>query len=183
MKTLNAPLFELNQQSIYYKVLKEVKDNNPRIDQIIRKTAELIGYDSSEFVYYGSRGFGFYGDSKAYEKFKDQLTKRPDRNGVYTFKRTTSTYKTVSPRMLEIEKIQSKINPFALHDIFGLNNLVATQWIEDRFFVEVRSEEDTKKLLVSERRRKQCEIEPVKEIGYKEYLELVMTKVDDTNKS
>lgn len=177
MKTLNSPLYELNQDSEYYKILKEVKDSQPKINEIIREIAELVGFESKEFLYYGSRGFGFYRNSLAYEKFENQLTKNPDGNGVYKFKRTSPTYKIISPKVLEIERIKNKVNPFALHDMLGYNNLVASQWVEDRFFVEVKSEDTTERILNADERRKQYEIEPVKEVSYKEYLELVMSEL------
>lgn len=173
MKTLNAPLFELNPESKYYKTIKIIKDSHSRINEILREIASEFDFKLDEFSYYGSRGFGFKYDTEAYEKFENQLTKKPDRNGIHTFKKTTAIYKLISPKMVEVDKILSKRDPFGLHDIFGFNNLAASQWIKDRYFVEVKSEAITREALNSSDRGKRFEVEPVMEASYKDYLLLI----------
>ena len=178
MQTLSEPLYEINQESEYYKKAKWKKDQNKRINEIIDELANELGFDGEEFRFYGSGGFGFEYNSNGYEKFKDQLTKNPDSNGIYTFKKSSKTYKIANPKLIEIDKIQQSVSPFALHDIFGWNNLKASQWIDDRLFIEVKNSEVTVKKIMSESRSKQYPIEPVKEIPYKEYLQLILNFVE-----
>lgn len=173
MKTLNAPLFELNPESKYYKTIKAIKDSNSRINEILGEIASEFDFELDEFSYYGSRGFGFKYDTESYEKFEAHLTKKPDSNGVHTFKKTTATYKLISPKLVEVDEILSKKDSFALHDIFGFNNLKASQWIKDRYFVEVKSETVTQEALNSSERGKRFEVEPVMEASYKDYLLLI----------
>lgn len=182
MEALSEPLFEINQDSDYYKKIKEVKDARPRINKVLQEIGEELGFDSKEFAYYGSAGFGFYGNSTAFDKFENELTKKPDRNGVYLFKKRTSSYKKISPKLLELEKINRSVSPFALHDIFGLNNLKASQWVGDRYFVEVKSASVTRDKVSSPERIKQYAIEPVKEMEYKQYLLLVVEEIGKGDK-
>lgn len=179
MKTLNAPLFELNPECDYYQTLKTRKDNQPRINEILANIAKEFGFDVKEFSLYGSRKFGFRSDTEAYQKFKEELTKNPDRNGIHTFKSSTKTFKAISPKLVEVDKINNVGSAFILHDIFGWNNLVASQWVDDRLFFEVKSEDNTWRAVNDQDRRKQFEVEPVKEIDYKEYLTLIMNKLGD----
>lgn len=178
MQTLSEPLFELNQESEPYKNFKEKKDDQPRINQIFKEVAEEFGFGTKDFGFYGSRGFGFHQYTDSREKFKDELNKNPDSNGIHKFKLSSKTFKKMSPKLLEVENIIHKVSPFELHDVFGFNNLTASQWIGDRFFVEVKNADRTKELLESKDRRKHFEIEPVKEITYKEYLQLVMNELE-----
>jgi hypothetical protein len=177
MEALSAPLFEVNPESSYYKKIKEIKDARPRINKVLQEIGEELGFDSKEFAYYGSQGFGFYDNSVAYEKFEKELMKNPDKNGVYLFKKRTPSFKKISPKILELEKIHNSVSPFALHDIFGVNNLKAAQWVGERYFVEVKSESITRDKLSSSERIKQYAVEPVKEIEYKQYLLLVVEAI------
>ncbi|MBM7598189.1 vacuolar-type H+-ATPase catalytic subunit A/Vma1 [Virgibacillus halotolerans] len=179
MEALSEPLFEINQESKYYKTKKEIKDSRPKMHKILKEIANEFEFKLDDFARYGARGFGFYQYTDSYEKYEDKLTKNADRNGVHTFKKATQEYKAISPRLVEIERIENKVNPFTLHDIFGLNNLKASQWLGDRFFVEVKSAEETKKKVSDPKRSIEFEIEPVKEISYKEYLQLLMDRIDD----
>ncbi|WP_143804728.1 hypothetical protein [Paraliobacillus ryukyuensis] len=175
MQTLDSPVFELNKESDYYKKIKEVKDSQPIINEILDQVASKLEIDPKEFLYYNAGGFGFEKYTDSYMKYQDKLTKNPDRNGVHTFKRSTNEFKEISSMINEIDKIKKTVNPFALHDIFGFNNLKASQWIGDRFFVGVKSEERT---MGNVEERKNQSIEPVKDISYKEYLKLVMEHTD-----
>ncbi len=179
-KTLNSPMFELNQECKYYKTIKEVKDNWPRINEILKEIAETHGFDSKEFAYYGSRGFGFLEYSDASEKFKSELVKNADRNDVIKVRKTSKLYKSISPKMLEIENIKRQVDPFGLHDIFGMNNLVASQWIDDRYFVEVKDENQTIKEINS--RKEKGGLEPIMHIDYKDYLLLVTETLKEKQK-
>lgn len=179
MQTLSEPLFELNPESESYKKFKAKKDAQPRINEIFKSVANEFDYEIKEFAFYGSGGFGFYYGTNGYEKFKDELVKNADKNNVHKFKVSSKTFKQMSPKFVEIDNILHTVSPFALHDIFGLNNLTASQWIGDRFFVEVKNADRTKELLVSDRRKKNFEVEPVKEITYKEYLQLVMNELEN----
>lgn len=178
MQTLDMPLYELNQGSEYYKTIKEIKDSHSFINSIIDEIDKEHGFEKGDFVYYGSSDFGFYINSKSFEKFKDELKKHPDRNGVYRFKRSSKIWKAIHPKMKPIAEIHNKKNPFALHDIFGWNNLKATQWVGDRYFVGVRSTENIESSLGTEARKKMFEVEPVQHIDYKDYLGLIMVAYD-----
>jgi hypothetical protein len=174
MQTLDAPLYELNQESEHYKTLKEVKDSRPFINSILEEIEKEHGFEAGEFVYYGAIGFGFYRSSKNFEEFKKELMKNPDRNGVYMFKKSSKIYKAIHPKMIQITEIEEKVSPFALHDIFGFNNVKASQWVGDRYFVGVKSAERTEQDLDTKQRGERYSVEPVKEIEYKEYLSLIM---------
>lgn len=179
MQTLDSPMYEVNQESEYYKKSKARKDLQGRVNEILDEVASALGFDVTEFDYYSSGSFGFKWTTKAYDKFKDQLTKHSDRNGIHTFKKPTAGYKTISKMLKEIDEINKDKNPFALHDIFGINNLKASQWVEDRLFVGVKDAETTEKMLIREGRSKQYPVEPVKAMDYKEYLILVTKQLEN----
>lgn len=176
MKTLNSPLFEVNQESDYYKKVKDRHDKNSRVNEILAEVAKTLEVNLDEFSYYSSSRFGFSKYTAAFDKYKEQLTKNADRNGIHTFKMKTPGLKLIGPMLKEIDEINSSNNPFEIHDIFGWNNLTASHWIEDRLFIEVIDEEITKKLLTSLDRKTRYEVEPIKEISYKEYMSLALEK-------
>lgn len=178
MQTLSEPLFEVNPECDYYKRVKRKKDNEPKVDQIFKDVANEFNYEYKDFAYYGCRGFGFYGGTESYKKFKDDLTKKADRNGIHTFKLTSKLFKEISPKFSEVDDMLKTGSPFDLHDIFGWNNLSASQWIGDRLFVEVKKAERTDELLNSDKRRERFEVEPVMKINYKDYLKLIMKELD-----
>lgn len=176
MKTLSSPLFEVNQESDYYKKVKDRHDKSSRVNEILAEVAKTLEINLDEFSYYSSSRFGFSKYTAAFDKYQEQLTKNADRHGIHTFKMKTTGLKLVSPMLKEIDEINRSNNPFDIHAIFGLNNLAASHWIEERLFFEVKDEEVTKKLLTSPDRNKRYEIEPIKEVSYKEYMLLALEK-------
>lgn len=178
MQTLNEPIFEVNQESDFYKKSKERKDKRPRINEILNEIANTVGFDVEEFQYYGCYGFGFSYGSDGYEKFKDQLMKNADRNGVYKFKKTSAVFKEISKKLEEVDKINNIVNPFEIHDIFGINNVTAAQWLGDRYFVEVKHKKTTEIFINKPDRSRQYKVEPIKEVSYKDYLQLVLDHVN-----
>lgn len=176
MKTLSEPVFELSKESKYYKVLKDVKDAQPRVNEIFESVSNKFGFDPKEFRFYNSGRFGFERYSKGFKKFEDQLKKTADRDGIHAFKKASPVFKEAKEELKEIDEITSQLNPFALHEIFGFNNLKAMQWIGERFFVQVKSEEVTRKAMQETSRN--YDSEPVQEITYKEYLQLIMDKME-----
>lgn len=175
MQTLQGPVYEIHQESDYYKVVKERKDSNVRVNEILNGIAKEFGFDVAEFFYYGSGGFGFERYSKGFEKFDIHLTKMADRNGIHTFKRNSIPYKKISKLLKEVDEIEGKVDRFALHDIFGFNNLSASQWVGDRYFVGAKSEEvvlermEARKLKVASKDGVRF-IEPIAQISYRDYL-------------
>lgn len=178
MQTLQGPVYEIHQESDYYKVVKERKDSNVRVNEILGGIAKEFGFDSAEFFYYGSGGFGFERYSKGYEKFEVHLTKNADRNGIHTFKRNSIPYKKISKLLKEVYEIEEKVDPFALRDIFGFNNLSASQWVGDRYFVGAKSEELVLERIEARKSKVATKdgddfIEPIAQISYRDYLLLV----------
>lgn len=165
LSALSEPVFKLNQDSEIYKNIKKRKDRQVEIDKLIDGIANEYGFDAKEFNYYNSNRFGFLEQSEAFEKFKDNLTKNSDRNGVFTFKKNTKCFKEISEMMKGIDEIHNLVSPFALHDVFGLNNVNRSQWIKDGYFVEVK---DSKRAKLSK---------SATEVDYKEYLELLLQYV------
>src|SRR5690625_4599184 len=105
MSALSEPLYELDQESKYYKNLKKRKDTQSQVDDIIEKIAETYGFESKDFAYYHAKHFGFMSGTSSVEKFREHLTKNSDRNGVYTFKKNTKFYKEISEKMNEVDSI------------------------------------------------------------------------------
>lgn len=178
MQTLNEPMYEINQNSEHYKKAKWRKDQQGRINEIITSVALEYGFDAEALQIYSHACFGFKWHAPDVDKFKEHLTKNSDRNGIHTFKKTSKLFKEISPKLKELTDIDRSVNPFALHDIFGLNNLVASQWIGNRLFVSVKDQAHTEKLLKSEGRSTQYPVEPVKHISYKEYLQLFISATE-----
>lgn len=180
MKTLDAPLYEVNQESTFYKNSLEKRNYHLKISVVIGEIAEAYGFDQDDFRYYGPFGFGFLGSSDAYDLMKEHLVKNSDRNGVYTFKKISKPYKDISARLLSIPEIN--FNPFQAHDVFGANNLIASQWVEERLFygVKVASETEyavTKRAESAKEQGKEY-VEAVVSIDHKDYLRLILDKLE-----
>lgn len=174
LKTLNEPLFEINQDSEFFKRSNERREKQTRVNEILDEVAIRIGCAVKEFNYYGSQSFGFMHDSEGYLKFRNELTKNSDRNGLYTFKKSSKTFKLVSPMMEEIDDIRNIVSPFELHHVVGMNNAVATQWIAGRMFVGVKDIEVARYEITKLGRMKEYPVEPLKPIEYHEYLKLFL---------
>lgn len=173
-QTLDAPLFEINQESDFYKRSKERREKQTRINEILDDIAKLIGCDVKEFNYYGSRSFGFMYDSEGFHKYREELTKNSDRNGVYTFKKSSKTFKLVSPMMEEIDAIRNIVSPFELMHIVGFNNAKASQWVDGRLFVGVKDIEVSRREITKLGRMAQYPVEPLKPVEYRDYLALYL---------
>jgi hypothetical protein len=155
--TLNAPVFEVKQDSEWYKYTKARLQREKEFFAELNKTF----FEDNGFSYYHGEHFGVSGDSKDYEKYKDEVLKNPDRNGVHIF-RKRSKYTAI---FIEMMKGIDDKNPFKPHDVFGRNNLRASQWLGDRWFFGAKVADK----VVGEE---------VEEIDYKEYLKLVMDSMD-----
>jgi hypothetical protein len=157
MSALDSPVYEVKQDSEWYK--SEVKR-----EQDIKNFFEKINSEyfcDNGFSFYHSEYFGVNYKSKDYEKYRDEVTKNPNKDGVHTFKKRSKHFKIFKEMIEQIEFS----SPFKRHDVFGLNNLTASQWLGDRWFFGVKHE----KFVKGE------EVEP---IDYKEYLKLLLEAQD-----
>lgn len=157
MKTLDAPIYEVKQNSEWYKSEKKKREDiNIFFDKFKKKYGTNIG-----FAFYHSEYFGVQAGTEAYELFKEEVTKNPKEKDFHPFKKRSKYYTEIKELIEQIEEI----SPFKSHDVFGLNNVSASQWIGDRWFFGVRDIECVKG-------------EEVTPIGFKDYLKVVMEKLE-----
>lgn len=168
MSALSEPVFELKQDSEIYKKLKKRKDMQKDINKIIDDIASEYGFNPEDFAYYSSVSFGFSMGTDSREQFKNHLTKRSDRNGIYTFKRNQKLFKEISKKMKNIDEINDIVSPWWMMDVFGLNNAKASQWIGDRQFIEVKDES-------------KASSKHVDKIQYTDYLEILSGHLKNKN--
>lgn len=158
METLGSPIYEVKQDSKWY---QDKKKRNEEIDKFFDAFEEKYGVRKG-FSFYHADYFGIQEDSEAFEQFKDELLKNPtEKSGFHPFKKRSKYYKEIQTLIKQI----TEINPFKPHDQLGLNNVVASQWINDRWFFQVRNQQ----LVDGD------EIVP---IDYKDYLKIVMDKLE-----
>jgi len=160
METLNSPVYEVRQDSEWYKNHMERK----RLIKDFFRNVNSTYFKDSGFSFYHSTCFGIQGYSADYETYKSELLKNPNKDGVHLFKKK-SKYFNIFREMLEPI---GDPNPFKIHDVFGLNNAKASQTLKGRWFFEVGNEN-----LIKDKEHK--EITP---IDYKEYLTFVMENLD-----
>ncbi|MGG0052966.1 hypothetical protein [Bacillus atrophaeus] len=156
MQTLDAPIYEVKQESEWYKSEKKRKED---INSFFDRFEEKYGIKEG-FSFYHSEYFGVYKGTEAYEVFKDDIVKNPV-NGFYAIKKRSKHFKEIKAMIEQIEKV----NPFNSHDELGLNNMTGRQWIDDRWFFGVKSAQFVKG-------------DSVVAIDYKEYLNIVMDNLD-----
>lgn len=159
MQTLDAPVYEVNQDSQWYKdKIAEIEARKQFFDKLEDKFGIRKG-----FGYYHSEFFGLHEGTEAFEKFKGELLKNPHKNtDLYPFKKRSKYFNEIKEMLDGVERA----NPFYPHDVFGSNNVNASQWIGDRWFYEVKHPEYIKN---------HVEITP---IDYKDYLKIVMNHLD-----
>lgn len=157
MQTLDAPIYEVKQDSEWYK--SKVKQKNA-IRDFFNSFEKRFGFKDG-FSFYHSEYFGVYGDTKAYDYFKHDLVKNPDKHNWYAFKKRSNSFKEIKALL----KNTDDVYPFKSHDVFGLNNVTSSQWIGDRWFFGVRNANR----VVGE------EVTPIE---YKEYLKIIMNSLD-----
>jgi hypothetical protein len=162
MQTLDAPVYEVNQDSEWYQ--KMLKRNND-IMEFFKEIKEQYGLGEG-FSFYHSEYFGIRSGTKDYDRYKGELLKNPDKNGFYPFKKRSKYFQPIKAL---IEKVE-QVSPFTSHDVFGLNNITASQWVGDRWFFGVKKE----KLV------KGTEVTP---IDFKEYLKLVIDTLNEKEDS
>jgi len=151
--TLNAPVYEVKPESAWYQAEKERR----RLKEEFYK--EIEGeFPNNGFGYYNSSLFGVMKGSDDYEAWKHELTKNPDKNGLYRFKKTSKHYKRFSEKLSRFDTD----NPFKSHDVFGYNNTKGRHWVDGRWFYSVK---DPKYL-----NDQKDEVRPVE---YAEYLKLI----------
>ncbi|WP_243572777.1 hypothetical protein [Bacillus stercoris] len=156
MQTLDAPIYEVKQESDWYKSEKKRKED---INLFFDKFEEKYGVKEG-FSFYHSEYFGVYEGTEAYEIFKNDIVKNPV-DGFYAIKKRSKYFKEIKAMIEQIEKV----NPFRSHDELGLNNMTGRQWIGDRWFFGVKTEQLVKG-------------DSVVAIDYKEYLKIVMEHLD-----
>ncbi|AUJ23147.1 hypothetical protein [Virgibacillus dokdonensis] len=162
MQTLDAPVFEVRQDSDWY---KEEIERREKTKEFFNKIQNGYIQDNG-FAFYHESHFGIYADSKDYEIYKSELTKHPDKNGIYTFKKRSTHYKLFKEMLDDIPRI----SPFKPHDVFGLNNMNQSQWVGDRWFYSVKDENKIPQESIG------IKIEP---ISYKKYLEIIVGIIED----
>lgn len=158
MNTLDAPIFEVSQDSQWYKDEVKLRKNQKDFFKTINKEY----FSDNGFIYYHSEHFGIDGNSADYNTYKEELKKNKDKNGVYIFKKKSKYY----PIFKEMISNIGEKDPFKAHDVFGSNNMNYSQWVGNRWFYGVHSPE-----LV-----KSNEVIPVE---YKDYLQVVMDNIQE----
>jgi hypothetical protein len=153
MQTLDAPVYEVKQDSEWYK--KAIKRNDD-IDNFFKKVKEQYNLGEG-FSFYHSEYFGVHSNTEEYKLYKYEVTKNPNKDGVHTFKKRSKYFKEIKELVEQIELI----SPFKPHDVLGRNNITASQWIGDRWFFQVKHAQFVKG----------DEVTPV---DYKEYLKLYL---------
>ncbi len=162
MKTLDSPVYEVKQESDWYKKTAARREKRRNFFKEINEKY----FKDNGFAYYHSEYFGVSGDSEDYEVYKDELKKNPTKDNIYIFKKR-SKYYPIFKEM--IEEIDDNYSPFEGHDRLGTNNMTGSQWIGDRWFWGVKNESNVKS-------------DEVKPIDYKEYLQVIMETVDSDSK-
>jgi hypothetical protein len=158
VETLDAPVYEINQDSDWYKRKMKQKEDTKNFFQVVKEKYGLV----DGFGFYHSDYFGIHGNTKDYELFKGELLKNPDNGDFYPFKKRSKYYNEIKKL---IEKVEV-ISPFTSHDVFGLNNVTASQWLGDRWFYGVKNAELIKRS------------EIITPIDYKDYLKVVMDSLE-----
>lgn len=201
MTAMNAPVYEVNPESGFYKAHAQKRANISKVNKILGDIENYLGIPEETFIYYDAARFGFFGSSDEYKMYKEMLKKNPDSNGVYLFKKTTPEFKYVTELMKQVDELRNVVSPFSAHDIFGMNNIKASQWVGDRMFVSVVDGEYTNEY-VNERkaanevgevevanaggtyfkRVETFKVEPVMDVSYVEYLKLVTAQLEEIEK-
>lgn len=201
MTAMNAPVYEVNPESEFYKSHAQKRANISKINKLLGDIENYLEIPEESFVYYNAGRFGFYSNSEGYKKYKDSLKKNSDSNGVYLFKKTTPEFKHVAVLMEQVDALKNIVSPFSAHDIFGMNNIKASQWVGDRMFVSVKDGDYTNEY-VNERksaneigevevdspgssyvkRVETYKVEPVMDVNYIDYLKLVTAQLEELEK-
>ncbi|MCM3413552.1 hypothetical protein [Metabacillus litoralis] len=156
MQTLDAPIYEINQDSEWYKsALKRSED----INKFFMKFEEKYGIKEG-FSFYHSEYFGVYEGTEAHDFFKGEILKNP-KDGFYPFKKRSKYFDEIKSLIEDIEDV----SPFKAHDVLGLNNISGSQWLGDRWFFGVKH-------------KKYIKGDEVTSVDYKEYLKAVMNELD-----
>lgn len=156
MQTLDAPVYEVKQDSEWY--IDMVK-RDLQIKEFFKKINSEYFRDNG-FSFYHSEWFGVQDDSLDYETYKDEVAKKPNKDGVHIFKKR-SKYFPIFKELLE--HIEDR-NSFKSHDVLGLNNISGSQWVGDRWFFGAKHEKFVKG-------------DEVLPIDYKDYLKIVMDSI------
>jgi hypothetical protein len=140
---LTGPVFEVLPESRFYIYKDSWRKANEEAKDTLKKVTELVGDTGFSF---SGKSFGF---SRAFvetgklpKEFAGDVSKNHSR-GIYKIKKRSELYNKILPLSEEIDTIIEKTvvgTGFIAFDVFGLNNLSATQWIDDRLFASVHSE-------------------------------------------
>lgn len=134
MKTLEEHIYEVNQDSDWYKKKDKQFDD---INNFYRIIKEKYGFEEG-FVFYHSGYFGIKYGTQDYEKFKDELLKNSNKDGIHIFKKKSKFNQIMKELLDEVEEI----SPFKAHDTFGLNNTRGSQWVNGRWFFSIKDQEN-----------------------------------------
>lgn len=168
MDALSAPIFEVRQDCDWFKEVSESRERGAAFFREINKTH----FKDNGFAYYNEEKFGVSRDSKDYEVYQNELKKHPDKNGIHEFKKTSKHYKYFKEKLKGIEH---NVSPFKTHDVFGMNNIRYKQWLDNRWFFEVKDKD-----LVTNQYALENEI---REVPYQEYLSLLQKIVAEMEES
>ncbi|AME04828.1 hypothetical protein [Bacillus sp. SDLI1] len=156
METLDAPIYEIKQESDWYKTEKKRRED---INKFFDEFEATYGIKDG-FSFYHSEYFGVRAGTEAYDLFKDEVVKNPTKSGFYAFKKRSKYFTDIRSMLEKIEEA----NPFKGHDVFGRNNITASQWVGDRWFFGVRDE-------------KRVNGEEALAIDFKDYLKIILERL------
>jgi hypothetical protein len=158
MNTLGEPVYEVRQDSQWHQDKKQQYED---IQKFFKTIKEKYGLEEG-FGFYHADYFGIHSGTKAFDTFKNELVKNPTEDGdFYPFKKRSTYFKEIKELIQQIKWI----SPFKSHDVFGTNNVTASQWIGDRWFFQVKNVKEIKG-------------EEVIPLIYKDYLKIVVDSLD-----
>jgi hypothetical protein len=158
MKTLDEHIYEVNQDSDWYKKKDKQFDD---INNFYRIIKEKYGFEEG-FVFYHSEYFGIEYGTPDYEKFKDELLKNSNKDGIHIFKKKSKFNQIMKGLLDEVEEI----SPFKVHDTFGLNNTRGSQWVNGRWFFSIEDPENIN------------QFGEISSVEFKDYLKVVMDALE-----
>jgi len=172
MQTLDGLVFILNPQTPLYQKKRAIKDGWVLFEQAVDEVAARLDVPASAIAYYSDTMFGLKG-AEATAKYDKDLIKKVDKEGIRLFKKNSAWFKEFSPLFAPFQQLLDAVDPFEMHDYFGLNNVTGSQWVGDTYYVAVRKPD-----YVSNGRLDDEDIMPV---SYTTYLKHVAEAIDSAN--
>lgn len=180
MQVLEGDILKVLPESRLYGHMKAVRDTQRNLNILILDVSKKFDIPEGVLGVLSSTKFGLLTSKLSEEdlvRFDKELLKKVESNGLRYFKKQSKMRAELEEALKPFNTYRDSYDDFLPHDMFGLNNVNRSQFLDEVLYVEVDDIEEAMKTLDS---YDEMELDFIAEADYRDYLAKYLDTLEDS---